>query len=171
VSIAAIVLVLVTLQRLGELLLARANTARLLARGAQEIAAGHYPMLVAMHAAWLVSLWVWGRDQSVDPFALIVFIILQGLRVWVIATLGSRWTTRIIVLPGQPLVASGPYRYLSHPNYVVVAGEIAALPLALHLPSIALIFTLLNAGVMVIRIRAEGRALAPQREIPARSAS
>jgi methyltransferase len=171
VSVAAIVLVLVTLQRLGELVLARANTARLLARGAQEIAAGHYPMLVAMHTAWLVSLWVWGRDQSVNPFALAVFIVLQALRVWVIATLGSRWTTRIIVLPGQPLVASGPYRYLSHPNYVVVAGEIAALPLALHLPSIALIFTLLNAGVMVIRIRAEGRALAPQREIPARSAS
>jgi methyltransferase len=171
VSVAAIVLVLVTLQRLGELVLARANTLRLLARGAQEIAAGHYPMLVAMHTAWLVSLWVWGRDQSVNPFALAVFIVLQALRVWVIATLGSRWTTRIIVLPGQPLVASGPYRYLSHPNYVVVAGEIAALPLALHLPLIALIFTMLNAVVMVIRIRAEGRALAPQREIPARAAS
>jgi methyltransferase len=171
VSVAAIVLGLVTLQRLGELVLARANTAKLLARGAREIAAGHYPMLVAMHTAWLTSLWVWGRDQAVDLLALSIFIVLQGLRVWVIATLGSRWTTRIVVLPGQPLVASGPYRYLSHPNYVVVAAEIAVLPLALHLPLIALVFTILNAVVMVIRIRAEGRALATQREFPARSAS
>jgi methyltransferase len=171
VSFAAIVLTLVTLQRLGELVLARANTAKLMARGGKEIAAGHYPMLVAMHTAWLISLWIWGRDQSVDPFALAVFVVLQGLRVWVLATLGPRWTTRIIVLPGQPLVASGPYRYLSHPNYVVVAGEIAVLPLALHLPGIALIFTLLNALVLVIRIRAEGRALAAERELPARSLS
>jgi methyltransferase len=171
VSVAAIVLSLVTLQRLGELVLARANTAKLLARGAREIAAVHYPMLVAMHTAWLISLWVWGRDQAVDLLALSIFIVLQGLRVWVIATLGSRWTTRIVVLPGQPLVASGPYRYLSHPNYVVVAAEIAMLPLALHLPLIALVFTILNAAVMVIRIRAEGRALATLREFPARSAS
>jgi methyltransferase len=171
VSVAAIVLALVTLQRLGELVLARANTAKLLARGGIEIAAGHYPMVVAMHAAWLISLWVWGRDQAVDPFALAAFVILQGLRVWVIATLGQRWTTRIVVLPGQPLVASGPYRYLSHPNYVVVAAEIAMLPLALHLPLLALIFTILNAVMMLIRIRAETRALTASRQQPARSAS
>jgi methyltransferase len=171
VSIAAIVLTLVTLQRLGELILARANTARLLARGATEIAAGHYPMLVAMHTAWLISLWIWGRDQSVDRFALAIFVVLQGLRVWVLATLGPRWTTRIIVLPGEALVSSGPYRFLSHPNYVVVAAEIAVLPLALHLPWVALIFSILNALVLVIRIRAEARSLAAQRELPARPAS
>jgi methyltransferase len=90
---------------------------------------------------------------------LALFIALQGLRVWVIATLGARWTTRIIVLPGEPLVASGPYRYMSHPNYVVVAAEIATLPLALHLPVLALIFTALNAAVLTIRIRVETRAL------------
>lgn len=170
-SIAAIVLTLVTLQRLGELVLARINTAKLLARGAREIAAGHYPMLVAMHTAWLISLWIWGRDQPVDPFALAIFVVLQGLRVWVLATLGPRWTTRIIVLPCEPLVSSGPYRYLSHPNYVVVAAEIAVLPLALHLPLLALIFTVLNALVLVIRIRAEAHALATQRELRAPSAS
>jgi methyltransferase len=169
VSIATIILALVTLQRLGELILAHANTNKLMARGATEVAAGHYPMLVTMHAAWLISLWVWGRDQSIDPFALASFVVLQGLRVWVIATLGSRWTTRIIVLPDQPLISSGPYRYLSHPNYVVVAAEIAVLPLALHLPWIALIFTVLNAIVLVIRIRAEARALAEMRALPARS--
>jgi methyltransferase len=158
-SLASVILALVTLQRLGELVLARRNTARLRARGAIEIGARHYPLLVSMHAAWLIALWVWGRDQNVDAIALSAFAALQGLRVWALATLGERWTTRIIVLPGAPLVASGPYRYFPHPNYVVVVAEIALLPLALHLPWLALVFTLLNAAVLTIRIRAEQRAL------------
>jgi methyltransferase len=159
-SAATIILSLVTLQRLGELVLARYNTQRLLARGAIEVGAGHYPLLVAMHAAWLIALWIYGYDQPVDLIPLIAFIGLQGLRCWVLATLGPRWTTRIIVLSGAPLVANGPYRYIAHPNYVVVAAEIALLPLALHLPWIALIFSALNAGVLAIRIRAEQHALA-----------
>jgi len=158
-SIAAIILLLVTAQRLGELVLARRNTSRLLAKGAIEIGPGHYPLVVALHAAWLISLWIWGRDQDVNVLPLIGFAVMQGLRLWVLATLGERWTTRIIVLPGAPLVAAGPYKYLSHPNYAVVAGEIALLPLALHLPWLALIFTLLNAAVLFIRIRVEARAL------------
>jgi methyltransferase len=159
-SIASFILALVTMQRLGELLLARHNTKRLLARGAVEVGAGHYPLLVAMHTAWLIALWVYGYDQPVDPIPLAAFIGLQGLRWWILATLGPRWTTRIIVLPGAPRVADGPYRYVSHPNYVIVAAEIALLPLALHLPLIALIFTALNAAMLVIRIRAESHALA-----------
>jgi methyltransferase len=158
-SAAAIILSLVTLQRLGELVLARHNTQRLLARGAVEIGASHYPPLVAMHAAWLVALWIYGHDQPVDLILLVAFVGLQGLRCWVLVTLGQRWTTRIIVLPGAPLVADGPYRYIAHPNYVVVAAEIALLPLALHLPWIALIFSALNAAVLAIRIRAESHAL------------
>jgi methyltransferase len=159
VNLASIILVLVTVQRLGELALSRHNTRKLLARGAIEVGAGHYPLIVSVHAAWLIALWIWGRGESVNLVALALFIALQGLRVWIIATLGARWTTRIIVLPGEPLVASGPYRYLSHPNYVVVAAEIATLPLALHLPVLAVIFTGLNAAVLTIRIRAETRAL------------
>jgi methyltransferase len=158
-SLATTILVLVTLQRLGELVLARRNTARLLARGAIEIGARHYPLLVSMHTAWLIALWVWGRGQQVDLVALTAFVALQGLRVWVLASLGERWTTRIIVLPGAPLVASGPYRYFSHPNYAIVIGEIALLPIALHLPWVAIIFTILNAVVLTIRLRAEARAL------------
>ena len=158
-NLASVILVLVTVQRLGELALSRHNTSKLLARGAIEVGAGHYPMIVSVHAAWLVALWIWGRGESVNLVALALFIALQGLRVWIIATLGVRWTTRIIVLPGEPLVASGPYRYLSHPNYAVVAAEIATLPLALHLPVLALIFTGLNAAVLAIRLRAETRAL------------
>jgi methyltransferase len=159
VSFAAIILVLVTLQRLGELVLAHHNTAKLKARGAIEVGASHYPLIVVVHAAWLVALWTFGRDQDVNLFGLGLFVLLQGMRVWILATLGARWTTRIIILPGAPLVASGPYRYVSHPNYVVVAAEIATLPLALHLPLVALVFSLLNAVVLAIRLRVESRAL------------
>jgi methyltransferase len=159
VSLASLILALVTLQRLGELALARANTTNLKARGAIEVGAAHYPLIVAVHTAWLTTLWILGRDQAVNLPALAAFVVLQGLRVWIIATLGSRWTTRIIVLMGEPLIASGPYRYLAHPNYAVVAAEIAILPLALHLPLTALVFTFLNAVVLFIRIRAESRVL------------
>ena len=158
-SFASIILLLVTLQRLGELVLSRYNTSRLLARGAVEVGASHYPLIVLVHTAWLIALWVWGRDQDVMLPALAGFIVLQGLRLWILGSLGKRWTTRIIVLPGEPLVASGPYKYLSHPNYAVVAGEIALLPLVLHLPLLALIFTGLNAAVLAIRIRSETHAL------------
>ena len=158
-SFASVILALVTLQRLGELVLSRRNTERLLARGAVEVGASHYPLIVLVHAGWLTALWIWGRDQDVNLAALTGFLVLQGLRLWILAALGPRWTTRIVVLPGAPLVASGPYRYLPHPNYAVVVGEIALLPLALHLPRLALIFTLLNLAVLAIRIRAESRAL------------
>ncbi len=170
-NFASIILTLVTLQRMGELLLARHNTRKLLARGALETGAAHYPLIVAIHAAWLAALWLLGRHQDVNLVALAGFAALQGLRIWILMTLGSRWTTRILVLPGEPLIASGPYRYLAHPNYAVVVAEIAVLPLALHLPMLALVFTALNAAVIMIRIRAETRALAELTQRPARAAS
>ena len=158
-SFASVILALVTLQRLGELVLSRRNTERLLARGGVEVGANHYPLIVLVHAGWLTALWIWGRNQDVNLAALAGFLVLQGLRVWILAALGPRWTTRIVVLPGAPLVASGPYRYFPHPNYAVVVGEIALLPLALHLPRLALIFSLLNLAVLALRIRVENRAL------------
>ena len=157
---AEIILGAVTLQRLAELVLARHNTANLLARGAHEIGAAHYPIIVALHAAWLTSLWIFGHAQPVNALALACYLLLQILRGWVMWTLGARWTTRILVVPGEPLVASGPYRYLSHPNYAVVICEIALLPLALSLPVLALVFSILNAIVLALRIRTENRALA-----------
>jgi len=169
VSLATIILVLVTLQRIGELVLARHNTSKLLARGATEVAPGHYPLVVAVHVAWLTTLWLLGRDHQVNLFALAGFVVLQGLRLWVIVTLGPNWTTRIIVVPGEPLISSGPYRYLSHPNYAVVAAEIALLPLALGLPLVALLFTLLNAAALCVRIRAETGALSAIAGPPARA--
>jgi len=141
-----------------------------MARGAVEVAPRHYPLMVAVHATWLIALWVFGHDQPINIAALIFYLVLQGLRFWVIRTLGPRWTTRIIVPPGQPLVTAGPYRYLAHPNYLVVAGEIAVLPLMLSLPWIAALFTVLNAAVLAIRIRAENRALDAAHETMARAA-
>lgn len=153
------ILAFVTLQRLGELALSRSNTRALLAAGAREYAPGHYPLIVAVHALWLAALWVLAPGRLLHWPFLVLFALLQLGRVWVIRTLGDRWTTRIIVLPNAPLVAGGPFRFVHHPNYLVVIGEIAVLPLVFGLWRVALIFTLLNAAVLVIRIRAEERAL------------
>ena len=160
---AAILLSLVTAERLGELWLARRNTAALVARGGFEVAPRHYLPIVLLHATWLAGLWGFGWSNPVDSAWLAVFLVLQAARVWVLATLGSRWTTRIIVVPGAPLVTAGPYRFVSHPNYLVVIGEIAVLPLCLGLPWVALVFSLANLAVLAVRIRAENAALLPFR--------
>lgn len=159
-SLALGILVFVTLQRLGELVLARRNTARLLARGGVEVAPGHYPLIVLMHGAWLAGLWWLAWDAPVNLAWLAVFAALQLLRVWVLATLGPRWTTRIIIVPSAPLVHEGPYRFLNHPNYCVVVGEIMVLPLVFGLAWYGVVFTVLNAAILTVRIRAENRALA-----------
>jgi len=156
---AVVLLVLVSAERLGELWLARRNTQALLAMGAVEKASAHYLLIVALHAAWLIGLWALGWEQALHLVWLAVFALLQGLRIWVLATLGRRWTTRIIVVPGERLVERGPYRFVSHPNYIVVIGEIAVLPLCLGLPWFALAFSIANALVLTIRIRAENAAL------------
>lgn len=154
-----VVLTLVTAQRLGELALARSNTQRLTARGAIEVGAGHYPFIVALHAAWLIGLWFLAWSRPLNLWLLAVFVVLQAGQIWVIATLGERWTTRIIIMPGEALVRRGPYRFLSHPNYVVVAAEILVLPLAFGLAWYALIFSLLNAAMMAVRISVETQGL------------
>ena len=158
-SWAVAILLFVTAERLAELLLAGANTRRLLAKGATEHGAGHYQVIVALHAAWLITLWVLAPARGIDPFWLALFVLLFLARCWVIATLGPRWTTRIIVVPDAPLVNEGPYRFVNHPNYWVVIGEFAVLPLVFGLPWVALIFSLLNLAVLAIRIREENRAL------------
>ena len=158
-----VILAAVTLQRLGELALAQRNTRRLLAEGGREAGAGHYPLIVLLHAAWLAGLWLLAWDRPADLVWLALFVGLQAARVWVIASLGGRWTTRIIVLPQAPLVSRGPYRFLRHPNYVVVAAEIAVLPLVFHLYAYAAVFFLLNAAVLTLRIRTEEAALHPVR--------
>lgn len=159
-----LILGFVVAQRLGELAYARRNTVRLLARGGTETGAGHYPLFVLLHGSWLIAL-----AALVPPWAginlplLLVFAALQVGRVWVLFSLGQHWTTRVITVPGAPLVRRGPYRFLRHPNYAIVAAEIAVLPLVFGAWEIALIYSLLNLALLRHRIRIENKALAPWR--------
>lgn len=159
-TLATVVLVLVTLQRLSELVIARRNTARLLALGGIETGATHYPVMVALHAAWLVGLWIFATSlQPVVPLLLIYFAA-QLFRLWILVSLGRRWTTRIITVPGETLVARGPYKYIRHPNYLLVAIEIPLLPLVFGLWEFAMFFAVLNFAMLAWRIRSENAALA-----------
>lgn len=162
------ILSLVTLQRLVELYIAHRNTKRLLASGGIEMGSNHYPFIVALHAVWLLGLWylVIYQAPAVSMPWIFAYLVLEAARGWIIAALGSRWTTRIIVVPGETLVADGPYRYFRHPNYMVVAGEIFILPMAFGLWWYALTFGVLNLAVLWWRIRAEDEALKPLREDP-----
>lgn len=148
--------------------MARRNTARLLGRGAVEFAPGHYPLIIAFHAAWLAGLCLLAWDRPVQWTWLALFAALQVLRVWAMMTLGERWTTRIIVLPGAPLVKHGPYRLLNHPNYAVVVGEIVVLPLVFGLHWYAVVGSILNGIVLTVRITAETAALRGATDYPLR---
>ncbi|APE42990.1 hypothetical protein BOO69_05810 [Sulfitobacter alexandrii] len=159
---AALFLGFIVVQRLSELAIARRNTALLLARGAREVGAGHYPVMVALHTAWVLALIVFGHDSHLDRLWLTLYVLLQFLRVWILATLGGRWTTRIIVLD-EPLVARGPYRFIPHPNYTLVVAEIIVAPMVLGLTWVAVVFTLLNAAMLYHRISVEDAALRPGR--------
>lgn len=161
---AALFLGFLAAQRLSELVIARRNTARLLAAGAREVGAGHYPFIVALHVGWLGALAWFGHDRPVAWAWLCVFVLLQAARVWILATLGRRWTTRIIVT-GEPLIAAGPFRWMRHPNYALVVAEIFVAPMVLGLLWVALLFSALNAAMLFVRIRAEDGALRPAAQI------
>jgi methyltransferase len=157
----SVVVLLVALQRLGELAYAGRNTRRLRRQGAQEHGAGHYPFLVTLHAAWLVGLlFVVPGDRWPDPWIFALFLVLQPLRIWIILSLGPYWTTRILVLPNHMIVRRGPYRYLKHPNYLLVILEIAALPLAFGALGLAVVFSIANLAILARRVTVESRALA-----------
>jgi methyltransferase len=161
VGICQIVVLLVALQRLAELILARRNTRRLQAAGGIEHGAGHYPLFVALHGGWLAALFVLVPAEAPAHWGLLgLYGLLQLGRLWVIASLGGRWTTRVIVLPEAPLITRGPYRFVRHPNYLIVALEVPLLPLAFGAWQIALGFGLANLALLAHRIRIEERALA-----------
>lgn len=147
-------------QRLVELVIARRNTARLLADGAREVGAGHYPVMVAMHAAWVAAIVLAGWDEPVRWPWLGLYALLQAFRFWILGTLGPRWTTRIIVTD-TPLVVTGPFRYLRHPNYTLVVAEIIVAPMVLGLWWVAALFTVLNALMLRHRIKIEDAVLRP----------
>ncbi|MGN6515279.1 MAG: isoprenylcysteine carboxyl methyltransferase family protein [Rhizomicrobium sp.] len=159
---------LVALQRLAELPMAERNTRRLLAQGAVEIGRAHYPIIVVLHVAWLIAIFLaLPAPPVIHAVPLAVYIALQGLRIWTLWSLGPYWTTRIITLPGAPLIKRGPYRFMRHPNYAIVEAEIAVLPLVFGEWMVAAIFLAANTIVLATRIREEDRALAARRAIAA----
>jgi methyltransferase len=163
-SFALALIAFVVVQRILETIYAARNARALLARGGVEVGRKHYPLIVALHACWLLALIAaLPADPPLHFIPLILFLLLQALRIWVIATLGPYWTTRIITLPGAPLIRQGPYRFFRHPNYIIVTGEIAALPLVFGEIWVAVIFSVLNAGVLTWRIRVENEALRERR--------
>lgn len=156
-----LVLGLVAMQRIAEVLYAERNTKRLIARGGLELAREQHPWFVALHAAWLLAM-AFLIPWSTNPnwWLLGFFALLQLGRIWALASLGPYWTTRLITIPGAPLVRRGPYRFIKHPNYTIVVLEIATLPLAFGEWRIALVFSILNAALLSRRLHAENRALA-----------
>lgn len=155
-----LIVIYIVCARLGELLISRRNVRRLLQQGAHEVGRGHYPVLVVLHVTWIAALIFWvPADAPANPIWLALFALVQLLRYWVIASLGARWTTRIIVLPGAELVRRGPYRWMRHPNYMVVGAEIALVPMIFGAWDVALAFTLANTAVLFHRIRVEEQVL------------
>ena len=155
---------LVAVQRLLELWYSRRNERRLRARGAVERGSGHFPAMVAIHTLWLVSTLVEGLLRGPEPpvwwpVPLAAFLLVQPLRYWAILTLGVNWNVRVLVVPGGKLVKNGPYRYFPHPNYVVVAVEVLTFPLIFGAWITAVVFSVLNAALLYLRIRTENRAL------------
>ena len=157
------VLILIVGLRLGELAWSGRNQQKLLARGGYEIGAGHYPLFILLHGGWIVCLAFFAEPVPRYPSLLLLFLILQPIRLWIIASLGDYWTTRIITVDGMPLARRGLYRWIRHPNYAVVVIEIAILPLAFGLGWLALVFSVLNGLLLRHRIRIETEALSARR--------
>ena len=161
-----VVVVLVALERLAELVVSTRNADWSFARGGRETGRGHYPVMVALHSGFLVAMLVEAflRRPEVSPalaWSMLGLVVAsQALRWWCIVTLGPRWNTRVIVVPGLPPVRTGPYRLLAHPNYVAVVVEGIALPLVHGCWVTAVVFTVLDAVLLGVRLRVENRALA-----------
>ena len=165
-SLPQVLALLIAVQRLVEMAHAGRNARRLLAEGGIEYGAGHFPLLVALHGAWLLAIFALVPPEAPVSWPLLgLYGLLQIGRAWVLVSLGRYWTTRVISVPGAPLVRRGPYRLMRHPNYLVLAGEIAVLPLAFGAWKIALAFSLANAALLAWRIRVEDAALAPRRRV------
>lgn len=150
------------LLRIGELLLARRNEKWILQHGGVEYGEKHYPLIVMLHVFFFISLiteYLIVKPATYNLFLLILFFISLAFKIWVIYSLGTFWNTKIYRIPDFPLIKSGPYKYLKHPNYVIVIAEIAIIPLIFHLYYTAVIFTLLNGIMLTVRIKEENKVL------------
>ena len=159
-----LLIVAVALERLAELVVSKRHQSWALARGGREYGFGHYPFMVVLHSGLLVACLIEASFRDFIPALgwpmLAVVVLAQALRWWCITTLGPRWNTRVIVVPGLPLVRRGPYRWLHHPNYVAVVAEGVALPLVHTAWLTAVVFTVVNAGLLTVRLRCENAAMA-----------
>ena len=163
--LALAILAFVALERLIEVLISLRNTRNLLAAGAVEHGANHYPVIVALHAAWFAAMILFlPKPVEIHWPWIVLFAGLQVLRVWTMASMGHWFSTRVVTIADAPLVTRGPYRFMRHPNYAIVVGEIACLPLAFGETGVAILFSALNAVMLAWRIRVEDGALAPRRE-------
>ena len=157
------ILVFVIIQRLVELLIAKRNEKSMLAKGAYEVGASHYPFMILLHVSFFISFIVevvYFKSILAPHYSLLlVFLLLQLLRVWCLVSLGTFWNTKILILPGANVVVKGPYAYIRHPNYLVVCLEIAILPLMFQAYVTAIAFTILNIIMLSVRIPIEEKAL------------
>ncbi|MDI2586081.1 isoprenylcysteine carboxyl methyltransferase [Psychrobacillus sp. NEAU-3TGS] len=159
-----IIICLVIAQRIIEVLIAKRNEKKMLARGAYEVGASHYPYMIALHVSFFVCLiaevvFLNQRISPLFPLFMLIFLFVQALRIWCLTSLGTFWNTKIMILPGANVVKSGPYLFIRHPNYVVVCIEIALLPLMFQAYFTAICFTLLNLAMLSVRIPLEEKAL------------
>ncbi len=156
---------LLVAQRLSELLLSKKNERWLLSQGAIEYGKAHYPWMIALHSAFILSLvieYYLRNDKYLSVLFLLVFIVLLGFKYWILKSLGPYWSTRVFRIPGAEPVKKGPYRIFKHPNYVDVVFEIAIIPLVFHLYVTAIVFSVLNAVMLGVRIKIENRVWAPE---------
>lgn len=158
------IVIAVAILRVAELVVAHRNTSKLLERGGKEFGRGHYPLFVLLHSGWLIALFVGiPPTATAHTILIVIFILLQVGRIWIISSLGPYWTTRIISAPDFPRLKTGPYRWFKHPNYMLVVGELLILPLAFAAWEIALVFSVLNALLLSWRIKIEESALADRK--------
>jgi len=163
---------IIAIQRLAELAISRRNIRHLRARGGFEVGRDHYPWMVAFHSAFLIAclaeVWFFARPwrPAVAAVSLVVLALAQTLRLWTLRTLGERWTTRVIILPGESLVTQGPFHWIRHPNYLVVIAEIAAIPMVHFAWLTAVVGSVANAMILKTRIKVEEAAWQRSSSIP-----
>jgi methyltransferase len=160
------VILIVIIQRLVELKIAARNEVWLKQQGAIEYGHRHYKFIVLLHTCFFLSIiaeyYLRGRHTEIGFLSylfFVIFIFLQAGRIWVLASLGKYWNTKILRIPGAELVSKGPYKYFKHPNYIVVVLELAVIPMMFNLYYTAIVFTMLNAVMLTVRIKEENRAL------------
>jgi len=148
------------LQRLSELFIAHRNEKWLLSQGAVQYGQEHYPFMIALHTLFIVSIiteYILCGQPSISWIFLVLFLLVLSFKFWALSSLGKYWNTKIYRIPGVYPIKKGPYKFLKHPNYMEVVCEIAIIPLVFHLYYTTILFTVLNAAMLAVRIKVENK--------------